>query len=105
LLEADHTDLTALTRLAELAEKEHQPAKAAELVRTKAQITELIARYRNLHDRKQPIRDAEELARIAEQLGRPFEARVFLTVAISEDPARIDLRQNFARVATRRADP
>jgi enediyne biosynthesis protein E4 len=105
LLEADHTDLTALTRLAELAEKEHQPAKAAELVRTKAQITRLIARYRNLHDRKQPIRDAEELARIAEQLGRPFEARVFLTVAISEDPGRIDLRQNLARVATGRADP
>ena len=81
LVAADPADVTALGRLAELAEKEGQPARAAELRRKKAEIDRLLARYLELHDRKQPFRDAAELARLAEQLGRRFEARVFLTIA------------------------
>ena len=69
LLAADPADMTALDRLAELAEKAHQPARAAELVRTKAEIARQLARYQKLNDRNQPIRDAEELARLAEALG------------------------------------
>ena len=56
------------------------------------------ARYLKLHDRKQPIRDAVELARLAEQLGRRFEARVFLSIAISEDPDCADLRRELDRL-------
>jgi hypothetical protein len=48
-----------------------------------------------LHGRKQPIRDAEELARIAEQLGRGFEARGFLTIAVFQEPRRNDLREKL----------
>ncbi len=32
------------------------------------------------------------MASIAESLGRPFEARAFMTVAVAADPDRADLR-------------
>jgi tetratricopeptide (TPR) repeat protein len=99
LVAADPTDVTALGRLAELAEKEGQIARAAELVRKKAKIDRLLARYRELYDRTQPFRDAVELARLAEQLGRRFEARVFLTIALLEEPAREDLRHDLGRLS------
>ncbi len=69
-LTANPADMTALARLADLAEKDHQPDRAAGLVRTRTEFARLLARYRKLHDRNQPIRDAEELARLAETLGR-----------------------------------
>jgi thioredoxin-like negative regulator of GroEL len=103
LLTEDPADLTALDRLAQLAEKEGQPAQAAELVRKKVEINRLLARYEKLYDRNQPIRDAEEMASLAEQLGREFEARVFLTVAISDEPGRDDLRQSLRRLTSKRS--
>ena len=54
------------------------------------------ARYQKLNERKQPIRDAQEMARLAGQLGREFEARAFLTIAIAEDPDRADLKSALA---------
>ena len=100
LLAEDPADLTALDRLAQLAEKAGQPAQAAELLRKKAEIDRLRARYEKLYDRNQPIRDAEEMASLAEQLGREFEARVFLTVAISEEPEREEVRRPAAETPT-----
>jgi hypothetical protein len=85
-------------RLAELAEKEDQPEQAAHFRSKKADIDRLRAHYLNRHDRKQPIRDAVELAHVAELLGRRFEARVFLSIAISEDPGRADLRNDLERL-------
>ena len=38
------------------------------------------------------------MARLAERLGRRFEARGFLTLAISEDPEREDLRRDLRRM-------
>ena len=76
-----------------------QPARAAELLRKKREIDRLRARYEKLHERKQPVRDAVEMAHLAEQLGRVFEARAFLTLAISEDPDREDLRRNLERLS------
>jgi tetratricopeptide (TPR) repeat protein len=98
LCASDPADPTALVRLAQLAEKEGQPARAAELLRKKLDIDRLRARYDKLHKRRQPVRDAAEMAHLAEQLGRGFEARAFLTLAISEDPDREDLRRNLQRV-------
>ncbi len=66
----DPADRATLDRLAQLAEKDGQSARAAALLAKKADIDRLRARYELLHDRKQPIRDAVELARLAEQLGR-----------------------------------
>ena len=88
LIAADPADLTALKRLAELAEQEGEDERAAELRENQTRVNQLLARYLRLHDRRQPVRDAEELAHLAEELGRRFEARVFLTIAISENYQR-----------------
>jgi tetratricopeptide (TPR) repeat protein len=100
LVAADPADVTALGRLAELAEKEDQRARAAGLVNQKADVARLLARYRELHDRQQPFRDAVEAARVAEQLGRRFEARAFLTIAIMEEPAREELQHDLERLSS-----
>jgi enediyne biosynthesis protein E4 len=102
LLVAAPADLTALDRLAQLAEHDGQPARAAELRREKEEIDRLRARYEKLSERKQPLRDAVEMARLAERLGRDFEARGFLTVAISDPPYREDLRHERARLSRSR---
>jgi hypothetical protein len=88
-------DLRALDRLVELHTKKGQPALAAEVIQKRTAARELLDRYMMLHGRKQPIRDAEELARIAEQLGRGFEARGFLTIAVYQEPGRNDLREKL----------
>jgi tetratricopeptide (TPR) repeat protein len=99
LLVADPADLTAVDRLAQLAEEDGQPARAVELRREKGEIDGLRARYEKLYERKQPIRDAVEMAKLAERLGRECEARGFLTVAISDDPNREDLRHDLERLS------
>ena len=101
LLVTDPADPTAVDRLAQLAQNVGQPEEAAELCRKKCDIERLRARYEELHERKQPFRDAVEMAHLAEQLGREFEARAFLTVAISEDPEREELRYDLGRMSSR----
>jgi enediyne biosynthesis protein E4 len=91
-------DLTAIEGLARLTKNDGSPARVAELRAKKVEIERLRARYEKLHERKQPVRDAVEMAKIAEQLGRDFEARAFLTLAISEDPEREDLRRELRRL-------
>jgi tetratricopeptide (TPR) repeat protein len=103
LLQDDPADRKALDRLAQLAERSGQPAQAVALLGKKAEIDRLRARFEKLHERKQPIRDAVQMAHLAEQLGRRFEARVFLTLAISEDPDRKDLRPDLERLSSRPA--
>jgi enediyne biosynthesis protein E4 len=102
VIAATPADDAALDRLAQLAEKAGQPARAAELRGKKAEMSQLRARYLKLYDRMQPMRDAEEMAGLAEQLGRNFEARVFLTLAIDDEPEREDLRRDLARLSERR---
>ncbi len=72
LTTAEPADLPALRRLAELAETEGAAKKAADLRKKAAAIDRVRARYLLRHDRQQPIRDAAELAHLAEQLGRSF---------------------------------
>jgi hypothetical protein len=71
---------------ADLAEINGQPALAGEFRSKRADVQRLRARYQQLYERKQPVRNAIELACLAEQLGRAFEARAFLTLAIAEYP-------------------
>ena len=101
LIAADPADFVALDRLAELAVKNGQPNRAAELRRKKTEIDRLMARYQQLHARHQPSRDAAEMARLAEQLGQRFEAKAFLTVAVASDPDRDDLRRDLDRLDQR----
>ena len=69
----------------------------------KAAIETLRAHHEKLFDRNQPIRNAEEMARSAERLGRTFEARAFLTVEKSEDHERNDVRKELERLSRRPA--
>jgi enediyne biosynthesis protein E4 len=98
LIDVDPADLPALTRLVELAKKDGQAARAAEFLKKKAEVIRLEARYAQLHERKQPVRHAVEMARLAEKLGRTFEARAFLTLAVGENPDRADLQQDLERL-------
>jgi thioredoxin-like negative regulator of GroEL len=96
LLAANPADPDALDRLARLAEQDGQREFATALARRKAELGQLQARYEKLYRRNQPERDAAELGRLAERLGRWFEARAFLTVATAVDPDRDDLRSELA---------
>ena len=95
LIEVAPADLTAVDRLAQLADQNGQPARALDLHHQKAEIERFRARYKHLHERMQPSRDALEMARLAVRLGCPFEARGFLAVALADDPGRQDLRQEL----------
>ena len=97
LAAADPADGAAFDRLAELAVREGQPAKAAELRRRKEEIDQVKAEYQQLLLREQPVRDAARMAGLAERLGHRFEAKVFATVALATDPARDDIRAILAR--------
>ncbi len=98
LLAMDPAEPTALDGLAQIVAKRGQPAQTAELSRRKAERDGLRARYEKLFDRKQPVRDAVEMARLAERLGRKFEARGWLTLASSEDPEREELQRDLRRM-------
>jgi enediyne biosynthesis protein E4 len=102
LIAADPGDLSAFDRLIDLHKQAGQPALAAEVFQNRNAVRELLDRYMMLHGRKQPLRDAEELARIAEQLGRGFEARAFLTIAVFQEPGRKDLREKLRRIGSPR---
>jgi enediyne biosynthesis protein E4 len=105
LVAADPADFAALDRLAELAHKAGDPARAAELKRKRTEIDQLLARYEKLYKRNQPLRDAAEMARLADRLGRRFEARGFLTVACAFDREHDDLRRDLARLKQPEAGP
>lgn len=91
LIAEDPEDLTALERL-EMLEPRLAGADGGRTRQRRTEIERDQARYRELHRRNQPARDAGEMARLAERLGHRFEAIVFLTAAAAEDPDRGDLR-------------
>jgi thioredoxin-like negative regulator of GroEL len=99
LIAVDPTDFTALDRLIELLVKSGRIDLAAEQRRRKDEIAQLQARYRELFARNQPRRDAAEMGRLAEQLGRRFEAKAFLTIALASTPDRADIRRDLVRLA------
>jgi enediyne biosynthesis protein E4 len=94
-------DLSAWERRAELAGVAVQPAYAAELRRKKTELDQAKERYQECYRRNQPLRDAAEMARLAEQLGRWFEARVFLTIAALVEPHHDKFPEELARLNRR----
>jgi hypothetical protein len=101
LIAADPGDADALDRLAELALRDGQAARAVELRSRKAALDPLRSRYRELFLRIQPVRNAMVMSGIAEQLGRAFEAKAFATLAVVAEPDRGDLRARLARIDRR----
>jgi enediyne biosynthesis protein E4 len=97
LVAVDPTDFAALDRLAAIAEKEGKSDRAGELRRKKTAIDRLQARYEKLDKRNQTMRDALEMASLAERLGHQFEAKVFLTIAIATEPEHRQPRDQLIR--------
>ena len=102
VIDVDPGDFKALDRLVELATHARQPDRADELRRKKTEIGRLQARYQKLHERFQPKRDAAEMAHLAGLLGRQFEAKALLALAVAANPNRDDLRLELARLDDRR---
>jgi enediyne biosynthesis protein E4 len=98
LLLIDPDDNPAIDRLTELAVISGKPEQVTELRHRKSEVDQLQLQYQQLLLRDQPVRDAAALAHLAERLGRRFEAKAFLTVAVSWSPARADLRDALARM-------
>ena len=102
LLEADPANLAALDRLAQLAERAGRPDRASEL------------RQKNSGNQpaSSPVRATSRTETAHSRCGgtgqpgrasRPrFEARGFLTLAISDDPNRKDLRNDLERLSQSR---
>ena len=98
LIAADPTDFVALDRLTDLCQKHGQPHVAATLRQRKDEVRRLQARHDKLFKRRQPRRDAAEMARLAEQLGHRFEARAFLTIALASNRNAPAIRDDLARL-------
>jgi tetratricopeptide (TPR) repeat protein len=98
LIQADPADFSALDRLTSLATQDGQADRAVEVRKIKTEFSALQARYFKLYARHQAKRDAAEMASLAERLGRLFEARAFLAIAVAVDPDRGDLRRNLRRL-------
>jgi enediyne biosynthesis protein E4 len=103
LVAAAPEDLAALERLAALEPPGAETAAAQR--RRRAEIERDRRRYRALYRRNQPARDAEEMARLAERLGHRFEAILFLTAAIAEEPDRAELRADLHRLKEAAREP
>ncbi len=102
LVEVDPADRAAIDRLVAIAEKAGRTDRADVYRRSEAEIGRLRARYERLYKRNQTLRDAAEMAGLAERLGRPFEARVLRTIAMaaeSDDRAPIVKSSRTAPVA------
>ena len=99
LIAVNPADFTTFDRLVIIAEKEGKPDRADELRRKKIEVGQLQARYEKLYRRNQTIRDAREMASLAEQLGRQFEAKVFLTIAVATGPDHHHLRDQLVRAS------
>jgi thioredoxin-like negative regulator of GroEL len=97
--EADPGDVAALARLADLAAAAGEADRAAALRRRKAALDQAVSAYRHLFDAGRPDRDARELARLAERLGRRFEARGFLALVARRGPEDPEIRSSLVRLA------
>jgi enediyne biosynthesis protein E4 len=88
----------AWERLAVLAAQAGRVAHAGELRLRKAAMDQAKQRYRDLYNQNRFTDDAPELARLAETLGRRFEAIGFLTWIVQHDPADPAPRTALARL-------
>ncbi len=85
LIAINPCDFETLDRMIAIAQNEGEADRAEELRRQKIEIDRLLARYDKLYKRNQTIRDAAEMASLAEKLGQPFEAKVLQTIAFATE--------------------
>jgi enediyne biosynthesis protein E4 len=95
--------LAALDRLAALAKQAGDGAEAARLHDRKAGLDRIVDRYPARMFKPKPIDAAEELAGLAESLGRHFEARGWWELAVRGQP-RLQSKQRAALDRIARAE-
>ncbi len=98
-------DCAAWERLAVLAAQAGHVEHAAQLRRRKADMDRVKDRYRYLYNLNRFVDDAPELARLAEELGRRFEAVGFLTWIAGRELGNAAVRDTLARLRGGEARP
>ena len=97
LLARDAGDLKALERLADIALRAGRASEAAGLRARRAELSRLRVEYAlRLFDRSR--NDPAGDARLAESLGRPFEAASLWALALKADPSNAEARAAIARL-------
>jgi hypothetical protein len=81
LVDAEPGNIGAWDRLAELAVLAGQKTEAEGFLKRQTEINDLRERYKKLIDRDDRANHAQELARLAERLGRRIEARGWAAIA------------------------
>ena len=99
LVAQDPGDAIALTRLAELTHQAGDARAAARLRDRKARLDGDRERYFRLYKQNRFSEDLVELARLADRLGRRFEARGFYELVRQQDPDNREARLALARLA------
>ncbi len=97
--------MPALERLAALASKAGQTDRAVECRRCKAEADRNKERYYRILEARGPITRYAELGRLAEKLGRGFEARGWWFLAAQQDPRNSVAEAAVARLGPPRPDP
>jgi enediyne biosynthesis protein E4 len=105
LLQDEPGECPALERLAVLATQAGLLERADQLRRRKADMGVARQRYVDLYNQNQFAENAPELARLAETLGRRFEAVGFLTWITLRDPANQAARSALARLQVKDTRP
>jgi enediyne biosynthesis protein E4 len=95
---ADPGDLAALERLAELATREGRVEDGVRLRQRKAELDKTLHQYRTMFREDDPIRTTAGMARLAETLGRRFEALALWTQVRNLAPANTDARTALDRL-------
>jgi tetratricopeptide (TPR) repeat protein len=99
LLEQQPAEIEAVERLAELEFLRGKPERMAELRRRKAELDAIKERYRRLVAHGDPAADSAETARLAESLGRRYEARGWARWWLRQAPADRDAQTLLDRLA------
>ena len=94
---------SAFERLAVLCHESGEAARASELRRRKADLDRAKDRYRRLLNDAAPTEGFDELARLAEALGRPFEAYHWWDLAARRDSGNAEASAALTRLAAHRA--
>ncbi|MDR3633986.1 MAG: FG-GAP-like repeat-containing protein [Isosphaeraceae bacterium] len=93
-------DTRALERLAELALDAGDAVRASRYRASKVECDEIIERYRALVNEPEPLRRAKDLSEMAQALGRNFDARAWLTLALRLRPNDPVLAGGLERLKT-----
>ena len=99
LVAIDPGRTAALTRLAELLQRAGESEASASLRRRKGELDAARDRYFRLYKDERFYEHLPEMARLAEQQGRHFEARAFWEIVTATEPSNADASPALARLA------